>query len=110
MAEIGRADRVLVVLSDKYLRSPNCMRELLHLFQRSQGDRTDLMGRVVTVILGDLKIDRATGRAEYIRHWRDEHKALESVFQDRGGPTWMAGADPHPQPLSRQRCMDRGHR
>ena len=84
MAEIGRADRVLVVLSDKYLRSPNCMRELLHLFQRSQGDRTDLMGRVVTVILGDLKIDRATGRAVYIRHWRDEHKALESVFQDLG--------------------------
>jgi len=34
MAEIGRADRVLVVLSDKYLRSPNCMRELLHLYQR----------------------------------------------------------------------------
>jgi len=84
MAEIGRADRVLVVLSDKYLRSPNCMRELLHLFQRSQGDRADLMGRVVTVILGDLKIDRATGRAVYIRHWRDEHKALESVFQDLG--------------------------
>lgn len=84
MAEIGRADRVLVVLSDKYLRSPNCMRELLHLFQRSQGDRANLMSRVVTVILGDLKIDRATGRAVYIRHWRDEHKALESVFQDLG--------------------------
>lgn len=41
--EIGRADRVLVVLSDKYLHSPNCMRELLHLFQRSQGDRADVL-------------------------------------------------------------------
>ena len=84
MAEIGRADCVLVVLSDKYLRSPNCMRELLHLYQRSQGDRADLMGRVVAVIPPDLKIDRAIGRAVYIRHWRDEHKALESVFQDLG--------------------------
>ena len=84
MAEIGRADCVLVVLSDKYLRSTNCMRELLHLYQRSQGDRADLMGRIVAVIPPDLKIDRATGRAVYIRHWRDEHKALESVFQDLG--------------------------
>ncbi|GAB1436067.1 leucine-rich repeat domain-containing protein [Sphaerotilus sulfidivorans] len=84
MAEIGRADCVLVVLSDKYLRSPNCMRELLHLYQRSQGDRADLMGRIVAVVPPELKIDRATGRAVYIRHWRDEHKALESVFQDLG--------------------------
>ena len=57
---------------------------MLHPLQRSQGDRADLMSRVVTGILGDLKIDRATGRAAYIRHWRDEHKALESVFQDLG--------------------------
>ena len=84
MAEIGRADCVLVVLSDKYLRSPNCMRELLHLYQRSQGDRADLMGRIVAVVPPELKIDRTTGRAVYIRHWRDEHKALESVFQDLG--------------------------
>jgi internalin A len=49
MAEIGRADHVLVVLSDKYLRSPNCMRELLYLFQHSLGDRADLMGRIVPV-------------------------------------------------------------
>ncbi len=84
MAEIGRADRVLVVLSDKYLRSPNCMRELLHLFQRSQGDRADLMGRIVAVIPPDLKIDRARDRMVYVRHWRDEYAALESIYQDLG--------------------------
>jgi internalin A len=92
MAEIGRADRVLVVLSDKYLRSPNCMRELLHLFQRSQGDRADLMGRVVTVILGDLKIDRAIDRLTYVRHWRDEYAALESAYRELG-VTAMGAAD-----------------
>lgn len=90
--KIGRADRVLVLLSDKYLRSPNCMRELLHLFQRSQGDRADLMGRVVTVILGDLKIDRAIGRLTYVRHWRDEYAALESAYRELG-VTAMGAAD-----------------
>jgi internalin A len=84
MAEIGRADRVLVVLSDKYLRSPNCMRELLHLFQHSQGDRADLMGRVVAVMPVDLKIGRAVDRAPYVRHWRDEYVALAAAYKDLG--------------------------
>lgn len=84
MAEIGRADRVLVVLSDKYLRSPNCMRELLHLFQRSQGDRADLMSRIVTVILGGLKIDRAVDLAPYVRHWHDESGKIEAAYKDLG--------------------------
>jgi len=92
MAEIGRADHVLVVLSDKYLRSPNCMRELLHLFQRSQGDRADLMGRVVAVIPPDLKIDRARDRLVYVRHWHEEYAALESAYRELG-VTAMGAAD-----------------
>ncbi len=84
MAEIGRADRVLVVLSDKYLRSPNCMRELLHLYQRSQGDRADLMGRIVAVVPPELKIDRAIGRLAYVRHWHAEYKQLDEAYREIG--------------------------
>jgi internalin A len=90
--EIGRADHVLVVLSNKYLRSPNCMRELLHLFQRSQGDRADLMGRIVAVIPPGLKIDRARDRLVYVRHWRDEYAALEADYRELG-VTAMGAAD-----------------
>lgn len=92
MAEIGRADRVLVVLSDKYLRSPNCMRELLHLFQRSQGDRADLMSRIIAVIPPDLKIDRGRDRLVYVRHWHEEYVALESAYRELG-VTAMGAAD-----------------
>ena len=84
MAEIGRADCVLVVLSDKYLRSPNCMRELLHLYQRSQGDRADLMGRIVAVVPPELKIDRAIGRLAYVRHWHAEYKQLDEAYREIG--------------------------
>ena len=37
MQEIGRAECVLVVFSEKYLRSIYCMRELLYLYQSSSG-------------------------------------------------------------------------
>jgi hypothetical protein len=35
MKRIGRADRVIVVLSDKYLQSTYCMTELHSIYQRS---------------------------------------------------------------------------
>jgi internalin A len=80
MTEIGRAERVLVVLSDKYLRSPFCMRELLHLYQSSLGERQDLMRRVVPLVVGDLAIDRAVQRVAYVKHWQAEDQALTEAY------------------------------
>src|SRR5450631_2733705 len=39
MKRITRADVVVVVLSDKYLRSPYCMAELYGIYQRPKGKR-----------------------------------------------------------------------
>ena len=41
MRDIGRAERVLVVVSEKYLKSVYCMRELLHLYNASLGERAN---------------------------------------------------------------------
>jgi internalin A len=80
MTEIGRAERVLVVLSDKYLRSPFCMRELMHLYQSSLGECKDLMRRVVPLVVGDLAIDRAVQRVAYVKHWTAEDQALTEAY------------------------------
>jgi internalin A len=40
--EIARADRVIVVLSPKYLESIYCMQELIHLYAQVLGDRVRL--------------------------------------------------------------------
>jgi hypothetical protein len=39
MKPIRRADRVIVVLSDKYLRSPYCMTELHTIYRRSNEEK-----------------------------------------------------------------------
>jgi hypothetical protein len=41
MKRIGRADHVIVVLSDKYLQSTYCMTELHSIYQRSLGEKED---------------------------------------------------------------------
>ena len=84
MADIGRADLVLVVLSDKYLRSVYCMRELLHLFNTSLGDRDRLMQRMVPLVVGELKCGRARDRDPYVTYWEEQHAALDKVLKKRG--------------------------
>jgi TIR domain len=58
MKEIGRADLVVVVLSDRYLRSIY-MREMLYLFQQSQVERGRRMRKLVPLKVGELSISRA---------------------------------------------------
>jgi internalin A len=80
MQEIGRADCVLVVISDKYLRSWYCMRELLYLYTSSQESREVFSARVIPLTLGDVRCSRAAERAEYARYWQDEDRKLDAAL------------------------------
>lgn len=80
MQEIGTADCVLVIFSEKYLRSIYCMQELLYLYQFSLGDRNDFLHRLVPLTVGDLRFDRAAERAKHVHHWEKEDKELDSAL------------------------------
>jgi hypothetical protein len=41
------ADHVIVVISDKYLRSPYCMTELHYIYQRSPGEKEDFLRGII---------------------------------------------------------------
>ncbi|MFZ4698828.1 MAG: TIR domain-containing protein [Candidatus Methylumidiphilus sp.] len=84
MAEIGRAELVLVVLSEKYLHSVYCMSELLLLFKRSLGDRGNLMQRIVPLVVGELHCARARDRDAYVTYWEQEYAELDALLKKRG--------------------------
>ena len=48
MQQIGRGHAVIVVISDKYLKSPNCMYELVEIARNK-----DFYDRVFPIVLGD---------------------------------------------------------
>ncbi len=84
MLRLGRADRVIVVLSDKYLRSPFCMTELHHVFQYSLGQAGTFAERVIPIVLDDARIDDWRARKSWAEHWEAEYKEMEAAARHLG--------------------------
>jgi internalin A len=84
MKRIGFADHVIVVLSDKYLRSPYCMAELYGIYQRSVGEKEDFLRRIVPLALDDARFGNWRDRLVYTKHWRAEFEGMELNFKDLG--------------------------
>jgi internalin A len=84
MKRIGIADHVIVVLSDKYLRSPYCMTELHSIYQRSLGEKDDFLLRIIPLPLADARFGTWRDRLVYTKHWRAEFEEMELNFKDFG--------------------------
>src|SRR5688500_20348882 len=76
MQQIGRGHAVILVISDKYLKSPNCMFELVEIARNK-----DLYDRVFPIVLGDADIYDPVNRIKYIKHWEDKIKALDEAMK-----------------------------
>ncbi len=79
MQEIGRGACIIVVVSDKSLRSTFCMYEVLEV------DRNrDFRKRVCPVVLSDAKIHSAADRLAYVAHWQEEYNRLHALIEKVG--------------------------
>jgi len=79
MRRLTRADLVVAVISDKYLRSPYCMYEIYKLWQKSQGDADILAQCVVPIILPEVKIGDIQEKLPYLEYWDGEAKIVEAL-------------------------------
>lgn len=76
MRQFGRGHAVIVVISDKYLKSPNCMFELVEIARNK-----DLYDRVFPIVLGDADIYDPVNRIKYIKHWENKIKELDEAMK-----------------------------
>lgn len=76
MERIGRGNCVVVVISDKYLRSPNCMFELVEI-----ADGKQFHDRTFPVVLNDANIYDPVKRIEYVRHWEAKRAELAEAIK-----------------------------
>ncbi|NEQ54121.1 MAG: TIR domain-containing protein, partial [Leptolyngbya sp. SIO3F4] len=73
MQQIGKGKAVIVIISDKYLKSENCMFELIQIFQNNA-----FTDRIFPIVLGDAKIYKPRERLKYVQHWEAEIEAFEN--------------------------------
>jgi len=71
MERIGQGNCVIVVICDKYLRSPSCMFELVELAEGKQ-----FRDRIFPVVLSDANIYDPIKRIEYVKYWETKRDEL----------------------------------
>ncbi|HSK65680.1 MAG TPA: SUMF1/EgtB/PvdO family nonheme iron enzyme [Anaerolineales bacterium] len=76
MERIGRGTCVIVVISDKYLRSPNCMFELVEI-----ADGKEFHDRIFPLVLKDVDIYDPIKLIEYVRYWEVKRNELAEAIK-----------------------------
>ncbi|MBD2512157.1 toll/interleukin-1 receptor domain-containing protein [Nostoc muscorum FACHB-395] len=76
MEKIGRGKCVIAVISDKYLKSPNCMFELVQIAKNG-----NFYDRIFPIVLSDAQIYNPIQRIKYIKHWEDKIKELDEAMK-----------------------------
>ena len=83
---IGQGQCIVLVISDKYLRSEHCMYELLEVDKN-----LDLRERIFPIVLADARIYKAKDRLIYIRHWDEQIEQLNQAIKQVNVMTNLAG-------------------
>jgi hypothetical protein len=76
MLRIAKAKTIVLIISDKYLRSPYCMFELLQIFRRSNSDLNEMKKKIFPLILPDAKLFLPEHRLNYAQHWKQKKEDL----------------------------------
>ena len=76
MQHLGQGKCIILIISDKYLKSENCIYELLEIYKNG-----DFIDRIFPVIIKDAKIFKASDRLEYFRYWEKEVRDLQEEIK-----------------------------
>jgi tetratricopeptide (TPR) repeat protein len=76
MQKILKCDYAILLVSDHYLLSKNCMYEAIQLQKE-----TDCWDKVLPIVVSDTRISDPIDRLKYVQHWEEKVKAVESAIQ-----------------------------
>ena len=81
MRSIGASDYLCVFLSEGYLKSPNCMYELLVAWQRSKDNPDELRDRMKVWVMPGADISTTERRLEYLTYWKRERDRVIPLIE-----------------------------
>lgn len=74
MKSIRESDFCLVVISDSFLKSMNCMYEMLEFIKDE-----NFKDRILPIISSELNIFTADRRSVYVKYWEDEFQRVKTI-------------------------------
>lgn len=77
MKKIRYTDSVLMVVSDAYLKSKNCMYEVLEVFKDE-----NYKERIHPIIIPDARIYSPSERLDYLNYWKNEYSSLKQKISE----------------------------
>ena len=77
MKQICQGDFALIIISDNYLKSSNCMYEVTEFIKDE-----NYKERILPILKNDAKIFKAIERNQYIRYWQNEYMKLKEESSD----------------------------
>lgn len=83
MQEIGEGDLIVVVISDKYAKSPNCMFELYEIARNNKFDKDLFRKRVLPIMVEFIDFSDPVTLDSYYVHWEIEEQKWESLVKKR---------------------------
>ena len=79
MKAIGKSNKIIVVISKKYLQSENCMFELTQIYENK-----DFAKRIFPIVLEDSDVYSPISRVKYIKYWNDKIAELDEAIKSVG--------------------------
>ena len=76
MKSIGEGKAVILVISEKYLKSPNCCFELVEIAKHG-----GFVDRIFPIVLDDARIYDPVDRARYVEYWENKKDELNAVMK-----------------------------
>lgn len=94
MDRLAQGDRIIVLLSDKYLKSPYCMYELYRIWIEASANEDRFRESVRLYRHKNADIGTLQARADYVRYWRQRHKdEMALVAEGMVGPRGYRAVD-----------------
>lgn len=77
MKSIRDADFALILISESYLKSKNCMYESLQLIKEK-----DVENKILPIIIDNTNIFKTEERVEYIKFWQEKMSSLSNALKN----------------------------
>jgi len=77
---LGNGGYIILIVSDKFLKSKDCMYEVLQIMEKSES----ISQRIYPIVLSDAKIYDPEQRIDYIKYWEDKIDSLNAKLKTIG--------------------------